>query len=94
MNVTLPKELEDFVLSKTAAGQYPSADAVVVEALREFQGKVDDDSDPAWVRPLSDGSCPTELKPLLLEAVRRPHHPMPADYFDRLRQRLRACGAR
>ncbi len=94
MNVTLPKELEDFVLSRAATGQYASTDAVVVEALREFQGKGDDDSEPAWMRPLPDGSCPPELKALLLEAVRGPHHPMPADYFDQLRQRLLACGAK
>jgi hypothetical protein len=41
-----------------------------------------------------DGSCPPELKALLLEAINGPHHPMPADYFDQLRKRLRTIGAK
>lgn len=89
MNVTLPKELEDFVLKKAASGEYRDADAVVIEALREFRSKGDDDVDPGWMRPLSDGSCPPEIKKVLLEAVRGVHHPMPADYFEQLRKRLR-----
>ena len=54
MNVTLPKELEEFVLKKAATGEYPSADGVVAEGLREFQTKVNDESEPAWTHPLSD----------------------------------------
>ena len=94
MNVTLPRELEEFVLKNAANGAYPSADAVVVEALREFQRTVEDEGQPGWMRPLPDGNCPPELKALLLDAVRGPHHPMPADYFERLRQRLRSSSAK
>ena len=94
MNVTLPKELEEFVLKKAATGEYPSANAVVIEALHEFQSSVDNESEPAWMRPLPDGSCPSELKALLLETVRGPHHPMPPDYFDQLRERLCASSAK
>ena len=90
MNVTLPKELEEFVLKKAATGEYPSADEVVAEALREFQTKVNDECEPAWTHPLPDGSCPPELKVLLLEAVRGAHHPMSGDYFDQLRKKLRS----
>ena len=35
MNVSLPKELEEFVFKEVAAGEYPDANAVVVEALRD-----------------------------------------------------------
>ena len=93
MNVTLPRELEEFVLQQTATGHYPNANAVVVDALREFQNKADEKNGPPWAQPLPDGTCPPELKTLLLEAVNGPHHPMPADYFDRLRERLRTSGA-
>jgi Arc/MetJ-type ribon-helix-helix transcriptional regulator len=87
MNVSLPKELEEFILKKAATGEYQNANAVVIEALREFQIKAE--ADPEWMRPLPDGTCPSEIKVLLLEAVRGPHHPMSANYFDQLRQRLR-----
>ena len=91
MNVSLPRDLEDFVASKTATGEFPTADAVVVAALRELQSKTDEDSESAVPRPLADGSCPPALKSLLLEAVNGPHHPMPAHYFDQLRKRIRAA---
>jgi Arc/MetJ-type ribon-helix-helix transcriptional regulator len=94
MNVTLPRELEEFILKKAASGAYPSTDAVVIEALREFQRTAEDERQSEWMRPLPDGSCPPELKTLLLEAVRGPHHPMPSDYFEQLRQRLRGLSAR
>jgi Arc/MetJ-type ribon-helix-helix transcriptional regulator len=89
MNVTLPKEWEEFVLHKTASGEYPNVEAVVVEALREFQSKVDEDSEPAWMRPLPDGSCPSELKAMLLKSVHGPHHPITDNYFDEIRRNLR-----
>ena len=94
MNVNLPKELEEFVLQKTAAGEYPDASAVVVEALREFQSSQDDESLPSWTQALQDGTCPPDLKALLLEAVNGPHHPMPADYFEKLRERARSSGTK
>jgi putative addiction module CopG family antidote len=88
MDVTLPKELEDFVRSKAASGEYTNTSAVVVEALQEMQASADDP--PAWSRPLADGSCPPELRDFLLAAVKGPHHPLPSDYFEKVRQRLRA----
>jgi len=94
MNVSLPKELEEFILREVAGGQYPDANAVVAEALLELQTKAADITLPAWTHPLPDGTCPTELKALLLEAVNGPHHPMPEDYFDRLRERVRVSGAK
>ena len=94
MNVSLPKELEEFVLREVAGGQYPDANAVVTEALFELQSKAADETLPSWARPLPDGNCPPELKALLLEAVNGPHHPMPEDYFDRLRERVRTSGAK
>jgi Arc/MetJ-type ribon-helix-helix transcriptional regulator len=85
VNFSLPRDLEEFVRKKVASGQYPDANAVVVEALRELQGSYS-------VESLSDGTCPPEIKKLLLEAVNGPHHPMPSDYFDKLRERVRANG--
>jgi Arc/MetJ-type ribon-helix-helix transcriptional regulator len=90
VNVSLPKDLEEFVAKKTASGEFPNPDAVVAAGLRELQNKALDESEPEWLQPLSDGTCPPELKSLLLEAVNSPHHPMPADYFDQLRTRLRS----
>jgi putative addiction module CopG family antidote len=92
MNVSLPKELEEFVFKEVAAGEYPDANAVVVEALRELRSK--DENLTPWASRLADGNCPPELKELLLEAVNGPHHPMPRDYFDKLRERLRTGGAK
>jgi putative addiction module CopG family antidote len=86
MNVSLPKELEEFVQKEVAAGEYPDATAVVVEALREFQDKADNGI-------AEKGDCPPELKAMLLEAVKGPHSPLPSDYFDQLRRRLRLSGA-
>jgi putative addiction module CopG family antidote len=85
MNLSLPRDLEEFVRKEVASGVYPDANAVVVDALRELQDKNSE-------APLSDETCPPELKKLLLEAVNGPHHPMPADYFDKLRERLRVSG--
>jgi hypothetical protein len=90
MNVTLPKELEEFVLEKAATGEYATADAVVVEALLES-------SKARWtkqVNPPGCVRCPPELKTMLLEALHGPHDPMPPDYLDQLRETLRSPGAR
>jgi putative addiction module CopG family antidote len=87
MNLSLPKDLEEFVQKEVATGEYPDATAVVVEALRELQTKTDNGI-------AEDETCPPDLKALLLEAVRGPHNPLPADYFDQLRRRLRPSGAR
>jgi Arc/MetJ-type ribon-helix-helix transcriptional regulator len=87
VNLSLPKDLEEFVQKEVATGEYPDAAAVVVEALREFQNKSDSEI-------LTNEDCPPELKALLLEAVKGPHYPLPADYFDQLRKRLRPGAAR
>lgn len=92
--MSLPKELEEFVQKKAASGEYPSAEAVVVEALREFQSRAEDEIEPALMEPLRDGTCPPALKTILLDAVRGPHHPMPADYFEQLRNQLRLKSAK
>jgi Arc/MetJ-type ribon-helix-helix transcriptional regulator len=89
MNVSLPKELEEFVLKEVAQGGYPSAEAVVVEAVRELQNRIDDAGAQIPMAPSPDGNCPPELRSLLLEAVNGPHHPMPSNYFQQLRERLR-----
>ncbi len=89
MIVSLPKELEEFVRKTAASGEYPSAEAVVVEALREFQNNREGENGAVSMRSAPDGNCPPELKSILLEAIRGPHHPMPAEYFEQLRQRLR-----
>ena len=78
MNVSLPKDLEAFVLQEIAAGAYPDTIAVVADALRKLQGTAD-------LGPLPDDCCPPELKELLLEAIHGPHHPLPATYFNMLR---------
>ena len=84
MNISLPSELEEFVRRQVATGVYPDANTLVVDALRELR----DQQDGVDVAPI-DGSCPPELKALLLEAVKGPHHPMPPDYFAQLRERIR-----
>lgn len=85
MNLSLPRDLEEFLQKEVASGQYPDAQTVIVEALREMQGRNSAEA-------LPDATCPPELKKLLLEAVNGPHHPMPSDYFDKLRERVRASG--
>ena len=82
MKLSLPRDLEEFVDKEVASGQYPDANAVVLDALRALQNQSG--------LSIPDQTCPPALRNLLLEAVNGPHHPMPADYFDKLRQRLRA----
>ena len=94
MIVRLPKELEEFVSKKAASGEYTSAEAVVIEALREFQSKLEDENEPGSMHSLPDGNCSPELKSILMEAVRGPHYPMPADYFEQLRRHVRFKGAK
>ena len=76
MNITLTKDLEQFVAGKVRVGGYASADEVVRAALREFRSK----DDPAE----TDSQ---ELAELLLEAVRGPHRPVTRQDFTQLRQR-------
>ena len=77
MNVSLPKELEEFISKEVSTGSFPNANAVVVQALQDFRRKTD-----------SSDLCPSELKAALLAAVNGPHHPLPADYFDKIREQL------
>ncbi|HEY3915222.1 MAG TPA: type II toxin-antitoxin system ParD family antitoxin [Verrucomicrobiae bacterium] len=78
MQVSLGKELEDFVVEKVQSGGYASADEVIREAVRDFKAK----SDPAE----SDSE---ELAELLLAAVRGPHRPLKPGEFDELRAQVR-----
>jgi len=87
MKLSLPKDLEEFVQKEVATGEYSDVTAVVVEALREFQSKTENSV-------MEGENCPPDLKALLLEAVKGPHYPLPTDYFDQLRRRLRPSGAR
>jgi Arc/MetJ-type ribon-helix-helix transcriptional regulator len=86
MTLTLPRELEEFVSKEVNAGGFPNASALVVEALREFQARKEEEES-------QNGGCPSDLKALLLEAVRGPHHPLPEDYFEQLRKRVRRTPA-
>jgi putative addiction module CopG family antidote len=78
MQVTLGKELEDFIAEKVQNGGYADADEVVREALRNFKAK----EDPAEFDS-------QELAELLLAAVRGSHRSLTADDFNQLRSRAR-----
>lgn len=83
MQVTLTKDLEDFLVQKVRSGGYANRDEVVREALRDFRAK----NDPAELDS-------QELAELLLPAVRGPHRPLTAKHFDELRTRARRKPAR
>ena len=83
MQVTLTKDLKDFVARKVRAGGYANSGEVVREALRDFRTKDD---------PAEDDS--RELAELLLPAVRGRHRPLTARHFDQLRLRARRKPAR
>ena len=76
MQVTLSKELENFIAENVQQGGYASANEVVREALRNLKAK----KNPA------EGDS-QELPELLLAAVRGPHRPQTAEDFARLRSR-------
>lgn len=78
MKITLTKDLEKFLVSKTRSGGYADASEVVRAALREFRSKED---------PAERDS--RELAELLLPAVRGNHRPLTPRHFDQLRQRAR-----
>ena len=66
-----------------------------IRHLQEHEGVQtlkEESESTVWKDDETEGTCPPELRSLLLEAVQGPHHPMPADYFDKLRQRLRTSG--
>ena len=83
MQVSLTKDLEQFVAGKVRAGGYSGASEVVRKALRELRAMED---------PAETDS--RELAELLLPAVRGPHRPLTAKHFDQLRQRARREPAR
>jgi len=83
MQVTLTKDLKDFVARKVRAGGYANPGEVVREALRDFRTKDD---------PAEDDS--RELAELLLPAVRGRHRPLTAKHFGQLRLRARRKPAR
>ena len=83
MQVSLTKDLEQFVAGKVRAGGYSNASEVVREALRELRAKED---------PAETDS--RELAELLLPAVRGPHRPLTSKSFNQLRQRARRPSVR
>jgi putative addiction module CopG family antidote len=78
MEITLPKNLQQFVARKVRGGGYADASEVVREALRDFHAKED---------PAEHDS--RELAELLLPAVAGPHRRVTAKDFDRLHKRAR-----
>ena len=78
MEISLPKNLQQFVARKVRSGGYADASEVVREALRDFHAKED---------PAERDS--RELAELLLPAVAGSHRRVTAKDFDRLRKRAR-----
>ena len=78
MQVTLTRDLEDFIAQKVRGGGYANPGEVVREALRDFRTK----DDPAEVDS-------RELAELLLPAVRGRHRPLTPRHFGQLRLRAR-----
>jgi putative addiction module CopG family antidote len=78
MQVTLTKDLQQFVAKKVQWGGYTSHSEVIREALRELRAKED---------PAEEDS--RELAELLLPAVRGPHRPLTDRDFNQLRRRAR-----
>jgi antitoxin ParD1/3/4 len=83
VQVTLTKDLQDFVAEKVRSGGYESPGEVVREALRDLREKED-----------SSELDSQELADLLLPAVRGSHRPLTAKHFDQLRSRARRKPAR
>lgn len=83
MQVTLTRDLEDFIARKVKTGGYANASEVIRDALRNFRTK----DDPAETDS-------RELAEMLLPAVRGRHRPLTAKHFDQLRLRARRKSAR
>ena len=83
MQVTLTKDLKEFIVHKVRAGGYANPSEVVRDALRNFRAKDD---------PTENDS--QELAELLLPAVRGKHRPLTANHFNQLRLRARRKPAR
>ena len=76
MEVTLTKELENYVKAKVRSGRYADESEVVREALRS-QEQRDDFESPA-------------LEAALLEGVQSPHRVYTKSTLDRIRKNARA----
>lgn len=76
MDISLTKDLKDFVTQKVRAGGYSDASEVMREALRELRNN----EDPA-------DADSKELAELLLAAVRGTHPPLTSKDFQQLRRR-------
>jgi putative addiction module CopG family antidote len=77
MDITLPKDLEEFVIEKVREGSYANPSELMPEALRKLRAK----EDPA-------DSDSEELAELLLPAMRGNHHSLSSEHFAQLRQRI------
>jgi len=79
MTVTIPKEFEPFIEEKIRVGQFPDANAVVSEAVRQFSEEQRD-----W-----NADSP-ELKAFLLDAVRGGHRPLQLGDLEEMERRILA----
>jgi putative addiction module CopG family antidote len=77
MDITLTKDLEEFVTEKIRGGGYANASELMREALRELRAK----EDPAEIDS-------QELAELLLPAIRGEHRSLTPNHFDQLRQKV------
>jgi putative addiction module CopG family antidote len=78
MNISLPKEFEDYVAAQVESGQYLSAADVVVDALRQHKLHELEKRFAAARRQVADGA--------VTEAT--------AEFFDAARDRIRRGAAR
>jgi putative addiction module CopG family antidote len=78
MNITLPKELEDFVAAEVGSGRFSDASQVVQDALQCFQDAL-----------LSERMPEPELERMLLEARESPTTLLTSEDFESLRRRIR-----
>ena len=79
MTVTIPKDLEGFIEQKVRAGQFPDANAVVSEAVRQFSEQQHDWNEDS-----------PELKEFLLEAVRGGDRPLRLEELEEMERRVLA----
>lgn len=74
MDITLPKDMEEFVLKQVAQGAYPDISTIVTEALNEFRAcrdpHVDSPELEAWLLE-AEGSPESPYQRADLEAVRQ-----------------------
>lgn len=82
MTVDVPQPWSDFLTRETKSRGLQGPSELVVEALREYQRH-------RQTEEAEEAVCPPELKASLLAAMNGLHHPLPGDYFDRVRAKLR-----